>query len=110
MKKSTICLLTISIFLISLTSVKINHSVERNSAYSATRVTLKNFNSIKLGGSPGQVLKIFGKPHGEGSSGMSRSISYYQKFKKKMVEVTIQIQKVKGKDMITGKTWRENLR
>ncbi|MFC1671236.1 hypothetical protein ACFL20_12665 [Spirochaetota bacterium] len=110
MKKSTISFITIGIFILTMTAVMFSGSVEKTDVYAASKFTLNKFKRIKLGGSPKQVKKRFGKPHGTGSSGSSSSISYYQKSKKTMVEITFRIQKVKGKEIITGKSWNENLR
>ena len=110
MKRISIALVVIGIFALSMTAIQFNNNIEKSNAYSATRLTQRNFNRIKLGGGSKQISKILGKQTGESSDGSGRVLYYEQKFKKKRIKIEVEIQKVKGKDMVIEKKWVERLR
>ncbi len=111
MKKLSLTLVLISVFFFTITAIQLNTNSEKSKAYCATTVKQKNFNKIKLGGTPKQVLKILGKPTGESSDSSGRRELYYEhSLKKKRVKIIIEIQKVQGKDMVIEKSWVERLR
>ena len=111
MKRLSITLAVIGIFALSMTAIQFNNNIEKSNAYSASRLTQRNFNRIKLGGGSKQISRILGKQTGESSDGSGRRELYFeQKFKKKRIKIMIEIQKVKGKDMVIEKRWVERLR